>query len=73
VRRSVTTRFPHIDAVWAQGDDIAIGVLEAIKQAGREKEMWVVGGADRRRLKDLRYLNVAPKHVGQPKLPRQSF
>jgi len=45
VMQDFLTRFPHIDAVWAQDDDIAIGVLEAIKQAGREKEMWVVGGA----------------------------
>jgi ribose transport system substrate-binding protein len=45
VMQDFLTRFPHIDAVWAQDDDIAIGVLEAIKQAKREKEMWVVGGA----------------------------
>ena len=45
VMQDFLTRFQHIDAVWAQDDDIAIGVLEAIKQAHREDEMWVVGGA----------------------------
>jgi len=45
VMQDFLTRFKHIDAVWAQDDDIAIGVLEAIKQAHRENEMWVVGGA----------------------------
>jgi ribose transport system substrate-binding protein len=45
VMQDFLTRFKHIDAVWAQDDDIAIGVLEAIKQAHREGEMWVVGGA----------------------------
>ena len=45
VMQDFLTRFKHIDAVWAQDDDIAIGVLEAIKQAHREGELWVVGGA----------------------------
>lgn len=44
VMQDFLTRFKHIDAVWAQDDDIAVGVLEAIKQAHREGEMWVVGG-----------------------------
>lgn len=45
VMQDFLTRFPHIDAVWAQDDDIALGVVEAIRQAGRENEMWVLGGA----------------------------
>jgi ribose transport system substrate-binding protein len=47
VMQDFLTRFPsgEIDAVWAQDDDIAIGVLEALSQAGREDEMFVVGGA----------------------------
>lgn len=45
VMQDFLSRFPKIDAVWAQDDDIALGAIEAIKQAGREKEMWVVGGA----------------------------
>ena len=37
-------RFPKIDAVWAQDDDIALGVLDALRKTKREEEMFVVGG-----------------------------
>lgn len=39
------SRFPEIDAVWAADDDMAVGALSAIEQAGRTGEMIVVGGA----------------------------
>ena len=45
VMQDFLSRFPKIDAVWAQDDDIAIGAIEAIKQAKRQDQMWVVGGA----------------------------
>jgi ribose transport system substrate-binding protein len=45
VMQDFLTRFPEIDAVWAQDDDIALGVVEALRQAGREDELFVVGGA----------------------------
>jgi ribose transport system substrate-binding protein len=45
VMQDFLTRFPEIDAVWAQDDDIALGVIEALAQAGRTDEMFVVGGA----------------------------
>jgi ribose transport system substrate-binding protein len=45
VMQDFLSRFPDIDGVWAQDDDITLGVVEAIKQAGREGEMFVVGGA----------------------------
>ena len=45
VMQDFLARFPGIDAVWAQDDDTAIGAIEAIKQAGRQGRMWVVGGA----------------------------
>ncbi len=44
VMQDFLSRFQHIDAVWAQDDDIALGVLDAMRQAKRDKEMWVVGG-----------------------------
>jgi ribose transport system substrate-binding protein len=44
VMQDFLTRFPKIDGVWAQDDDIALGVLDALRQAKREKEMFVVGG-----------------------------
>ena len=45
VMQDFLSRFPDIDAVWAQDDDIALGVIEAIRQADRVDEMFVVGGA----------------------------
>jgi len=45
VMQDFLQRFPKIDAVWAQDDDIAIGVIEAVRQAKRENEMFIVGGA----------------------------
>ena len=39
------TQNAHIDAVWAQDDDVALGAMQAIKEAGRENEMFVFGGA----------------------------
>lgn len=45
VMQDFLSRFPEIDAVWASDDDMALGVIEAIKQAGRESDMWVLGGA----------------------------
>lgn len=35
----------QIDAVWASDDDMAVGCEQAIREAGREKEMWILGGA----------------------------
>lgn len=36
---------PKIDAVWAADDDVALGVIQAIREAGRENEMFVIPGA----------------------------
>ena len=44
VMEDFLARFPKIDAVWAQDDDNALGVLDALGKTGREKEMFVVGG-----------------------------
>jgi len=45
VMQDFLSRFPDIDGVWAQDDDIAMGVVEAVRQAGREDELFIVGGA----------------------------
>lgn len=45
VMQDFLTKYPKIDAVWAQDDDTLVGALKAIKEAGRSKEMWAVGGA----------------------------
>ncbi|SEQ26378.1 monosaccharide ABC transporter substrate-binding protein, CUT2 family [Faunimonas pinastri] len=33
----------HIDAIYSHNDDMAIGALKAVREAGREKEMWATG------------------------------
>jgi len=45
VMQDFLTKHPKIDAVWCQDDDMAVGVLEAIKQAKRTDIQFVVGGA----------------------------
>ncbi|SMB80672.1 ABC transporter substrate-binding protein [Deinococcus hopiensis] len=45
VMQDYLTRFPKIDAVWAADDDMAVGVLKAIQQAGRKDIRVVLGGA----------------------------
>jgi ribose transport system substrate-binding protein len=45
IMQTFLTQNPHIDAVWAQDDDVALGAIQAIQEAHREKEMWVFGGA----------------------------
>ncbi|HTJ58259.1 MAG TPA: substrate-binding domain-containing protein [Devosiaceae bacterium] len=44
VMQDFLTKYPNIDAVWAQDDDTLVGVLKAVKEAGRDN-IWAVGGA----------------------------
>jgi ribose transport system substrate-binding protein len=37
-------KYPHIDAVWANDDDMLLGVLEAVKQSGRKDIKLALGG-----------------------------
>ncbi|NBZ87704.1 substrate-binding domain-containing protein [Stagnihabitans tardus] len=45
VMQDYLTKFPEIDVVWCQDDDMAVGVLQAIEQAGRTDIQYVVAGA----------------------------
>jgi ribose transport system substrate-binding protein len=45
VMQDFLSKYPEIDAVWASDDDMAVGVLAAIREADRMDEMWVLGGA----------------------------
>lgn len=45
VMQDYLSKYPDIDAVWSADDDMSMGVMEAIAQAGRTEEMWIVGGA----------------------------
>ncbi|WP_244480421.1 substrate-binding domain-containing protein [Rhizobium sp. Root1220] len=37
-------KYPKIDAVWANDDDMLVGVLEAIKESGRKEIKYALGG-----------------------------
>lgn len=45
VMQNLLVQAPEIDAVWASDDDMALGVEQAIIEAGRQDEMWILGGA----------------------------
>ena len=50
IMQDFLARFPDIDGVWAQDDDVAEGAIEAIMQAGREDELFIVGGAGKKEI-----------------------
>ena len=62
----VTT--PHIDAVWAADDDMALGVEAALKAAGRDKNIWILGGGG---MKDIvkRVMDRDPLYPGDITYP----
>jgi len=45
VMQTMLLKHKKIDAVWASDDDMALGAEQAIKEAGRQNEMWILGGA----------------------------
>ncbi len=44
VMQTILLKHPKIDAVWAADDDMALGAEQAIREAGRQNEMWLIGG-----------------------------
>ncbi len=45
VMQDYLTKYPKIDVVWCQDDDMAVGVLQAIEQAKRTDIQYIVAGA----------------------------
>lgn len=45
VMQNILVANPQIDAIWASDDDMALGVENALKSAGRDKNVWILGGA----------------------------
>jgi ribose transport system substrate-binding protein len=43
--QNILVSTPQIDAIWASDDDMALGVENALKSAGRDKNIWILGGA----------------------------
>ncbi len=49
VMQGLLQKHPEIDAVWAQDDDMAEGVEQAINEAGRQG-IWIFGGAGKKEI-----------------------
>lgn len=45
VMQGLLAKHKEFDAIWAQDDDMALGVEKALKAAGRDKNVWMLGGA----------------------------
>ncbi len=44
VMQNMLVQNSHLDAIWAADDDMALGVETALKAAGRNKDIWILGG-----------------------------
>lgn len=45
VTQAMLAKYPQIDAIWASDDDMALGAQQAVKEAGRQDKIWMLGGA----------------------------
>jgi ribose transport system substrate-binding protein len=45
VMQDFLTKYPKIDVAWVQDDDMAVGAIEAIKQANRTDIQYMIAGA----------------------------
>ncbi|MGV3616313.1 MAG: ABC transporter substrate-binding protein [Fimbriimonas sp.] len=50
VMQTILTKAPQIDAVWGSDDDMAEGIEQAIKEAGRKDIKWILGGAGKKEI-----------------------
>ena len=41
VTQNLLTQHPNVDAIWASDDDMALGALQAVDEAGRTKDLWM--------------------------------
>lgn len=46
-------KYPKIDAVWANDDDMLLGVLEAVDNAGRKDIKYALGGNDMKQIIEM--------------------
>lgn len=68
VMENMLVNNPRIDAVWAADDDMALGVEIALKAAGRDKDIWILGGGG---MKDIvkRVMDRDPLYPGDITYP----
>lgn len=52
VMQNWLTKYPQIDAVWASDDDMALGVADAAREAGRADGLVIIGGAGMQKVID---------------------
>ncbi len=45
VMQGFLVKHKQIDAIWGGDDDMALGAEKALKQSGRDKNIWILGGA----------------------------
>ncbi len=45
VTQTLLLKHAQVNAIWAQDDDMALGAEQALKEAGRDKTVWILGGA----------------------------
>ncbi|MCH8979883.1 MAG: ABC transporter substrate-binding protein [Armatimonadetes bacterium] len=45
VMQNMLVAHQDIDAIWASDDDMALGVENALRAAGRQNDVWILGGA----------------------------
>ncbi len=45
VTQNLLTQYANVDAIWASDDDMALGALQAIEEAGRTRDLWMFPGA----------------------------
>lgn len=48
VTQAMLTKFPHIDAIWSADDDMSEACEKALKEAGRDKNIWMLGGGGKK-------------------------
>ncbi len=68
VMENMLVQNPHIDAVWAADDDMALGAEAALKAANRDKNIWILGGGG---MKDIvkRVMDKDPLYPGDITYP----
>lgn len=62
-------KYPEIDAVWANDDDMLLGVLEAIKESGRTEIKFALGGNGMKDVIELVKANNAMTPISTPYPP----
>lgn len=50
VTQSMLVKHPQVDAIWSSDDDMSEGVEQALKEAGRNKNIWMLGGGGKKEI-----------------------